>query len=159
MGPGERYRDGVRLRLRPDSWGELVTAVVVRDADIWTVSSWIDASLEPGGDFRTLDELVQTTDALVGDCYPTKPTRQSAELQYAIYPWSDKGDITAILDITGEPGAFAANDIQGSGLDVRGPTAETLVVEAGSRLDDPSTVMFIWIKQIAQLRPEPGGQQ
>jgi hypothetical protein len=136
-----------------------VTAVVVREGEIWTVSSWIDAPLESSDEFQTLDELVRTADVLVGDSYPAEPTRQSAELQYSIYPWSGKGDIAAILDITGEPGAFVANDIQGSGLDVRGPTAETLVVEAASRFDDPSTVMFTWIKQIAQLRSDPGAQQ
>ena len=37
----------VRFRPRPGrSWGDLVTAVVVRKDDRWRVSSWIDAPLE-----------------------------------------------------------------------------------------------------------------
>ena len=89
---------GFRFRLGR-SWGDLITAVVVRADDRWTISSWIDARLESGGDVRTLDELVQAADTLVLYSYPPGPRRSTAELQYAIYPWSFKGNPLVMLDV------------------------------------------------------------
>ena len=74
-----------RLR-RGFSWGDVVTAVVTREDDLWTVSSWIDACLDAGGDFRTLDDLLRLADTLVRDSYPPGPRRATVDLQYAIYP-------------------------------------------------------------------------
>jgi hypothetical protein len=134
-----------------------VTAVVVREDGYWMISSWIDARLEVGGDFQTLDELVQTADALVRDSYPTKRARETAELQYAIYPWSAHGAPQAMLDIKGDTGNLVATDIQGSGLEIHGLTAEDLVTEAAARIGDTPSAMFRWIKKIAELRSEATG--
>lgn len=141
----------MRFRLRPGrSWGDLVTAVVVRDDGTWSISSWIDAPLEAGGDFGTLDQLVQVADALVRDSYPPGPGRAGAELQYAIYPWSFKGRPQAMLDVTENPEHLSATDISGSASEVIGKTAEDLVEEAG-RLAQHPQVMLRWVKAVGNL--------
>lgn len=119
---------GFRLR-RGFSWGNLITAVVIREDDLWAISSWIDARLDAGEDFRTLDDLLQAADRLVSDGYPIGPSRTTAELQYAIYPWTFKGEPQAILDVTGHPGDLAATDIIGSNLEIHGTTAGELVTQ------------------------------
>jgi hypothetical protein len=122
----------------------------VREDDRWTVSSWIDARLEAGGEFETLDELVQAADLLVGDSYPSGPHRDDAELQYAIYPWSFKGQPDAMLDVSGEAGALDASDVGSGSLRVSGKTAEELVERAASLAEYPK-LMFRWVKRVADL--------
>jgi hypothetical protein len=142
----------VRFRLHPGhSWGDLVTAIVSREDHLWTVSSWIDGRLEAGGDFQTLDDLVQVADALVRESYPSGPRRTTAELQYAIYPWTFKGNPDAILDVTVEGGDLVAADIRGSNFEVRGKTAEDLVEQASSALGEQPQPMLRWIKKIGDL--------
>lgn len=142
----------MRFRLRPGySWGDVVTAVVVRESDGWTLSSWIDARLEAGGDFETLDELVRAADLLVQDSYPQGSRRATAELQYAIYPWTFKGREETILDVTGEAGAFVASDISGARLEVHGGTVEELVAAASSALGAQPRAMLRWVKKVSEL--------
>ncbi len=142
----------MRFRLRPGySWGDLVTAVVVREDGLWTVSSWIDARLDAGGDFRTLDELVQVADALVRDNYPPGPRGTTAELQYAIYPWAFKGQPDAIFDVIGDPGNLVASDTNATGAEVRGKTAEELVTQAALLLGEQPRAMLRWVKKVADL--------
>jgi hypothetical protein len=150
MAPG--YGAGVQFRRRPgQSWGDLVTAVVIRDGDLWTVSSWIDARLEAGGDFETLDELVRTADQFVGDSYPPGPHREVAEVQYAIYPWSFTGQPEVMLDVTSRPGDLIATDIGGSTLEVRGRSAEELISQVASLRGDQPPIMFRWVKKVNEL--------
>lgn len=124
--------------------------MVFREDDRWTVSSWIDARLEDGGDFQTLDELVEVADALVRHSYPPGPRRAAAELQYAIYPWSFKGEPQVVLDVRGNANGLTATDISGSALEVSGKTAEDLVEQA-SRLAAQPQVMLRWVKSLGDL--------
>lgn len=142
----------MQFRRRPGrSWGKLVTAVVAREDERWTISYWVDAGLKAGENFDTLDALVRTGDALVRDSYPAGEGRATAELQYAIYPWKFKGQPEVMLDVTGDAHALTASDISGTTLGFSARTADDLVEQA-SRLVEQPRVMLRWVKKVSGLR-------
>jgi hypothetical protein len=72
-------------------------------------------------------------------------------LQYAIYPWTFKGEPEATLDVTGEEGGLVASDISGRSLELRGKNAEELVAQAPSLLGEQPRAMFRWVKHVSDL--------
>jgi hypothetical protein len=144
---------------------DLLTASIVREDGVWTVS-WIDGSFESGAVFDTLDELIDATDTLVRNTYRRR-RGAGPTLQYAIHPWGrvdvfriilvNNGNSPAALDpplravfhIAGGPGNLTATDISGvSGLVLRGSTPSQLVSQASNLLGNQSTVSFRWIRRI-----------
>jgi len=59
--------------------------------------------------------------------------------------------LTTILDVTGRVGELMTFDIIGQSLEIRGPTAEDLVVQASSLVPNERRVMFRWIKKVSDL--------
>ena len=59
--------------------------------------------------------------------------------------------LTTILDVTGRVGELRTFDIIGQSLEIRGPTAEDLVVQASSLVPNQRRVMFRWIKKVSDL--------
>jgi hypothetical protein len=141
----------MKLRRSRPEWSELVTAVIIREDDVWKVQIWVDCPLESGDSSAGLDELTARCDSRVAAGYPPGDERASAELQYAIYPAEVKGPTVVIMDITGGPGALVATDINGHDSQVRAATVEQLVAEGVASATDPDNVMFRWIKQVESL--------
>lgn len=98
-----------------------------------------------------MDDLLQAADRLDSDGHPIGPSRTTAELQYAIYPWTFKGEPQAILDVTGHPGDLAATDIIGSNLEIHGTTAGELVTQVSSLLGEKPRAIFRWVKKVSEL--------
>jgi hypothetical protein len=129
---------------------DLVTCIVSRDRDTWEVI-WTSDGRTPS-DFAVgrLTDAVERAINDVAVLYADQPAAAtSAELQFAIYPWADGGEM--ILDIQGTRGDLVARDIQGSDVTLHGRSLEDLLANAETSLPDASKVMFRWIRPVLGL--------
>jgi len=125
----------------------LVTCIVQRESGSWGVGWASEVRTPPDFSGEDLAAVVETSAAKVASMYAEQP---DAELQHAIYPWTDTS-ARIILDIEREADGFLAKDILGSGTLVRGESLETLVQEAERLLSDPHQAMFRWIRPVSEL--------
>lgn len=116
----------------------------------WSVQWVADGACPQPIAAATLTEAVDGAAAAAAEFYARHNPIPGAELQLAIYPWKYKRG--PMFDIDGQAGAFTARDIQGSDLQIAGPTLEDLV-EAVRHMTNirQGDSMFRWIRQIASL--------
>ena len=121
----------------------LVTCIVSRHKKSWEVM-WI-SDLQTPRDFKA-DGLTETLDRAsreIGSIYQGTQSALETELQFAIYPFKDNASV--ILDVQPDGDGFSASDLEGQGLNARGPDMESLV-EAARSLPDSDKCMFRWIR-------------
>lgn len=129
----------------------LVTCVLQRDGEAWR-ATWASEGRVPA-DFSdaSLTAAAERATAEIATLYASRPQAAQAELQLAIYPWTDT-KAKVILDIDSDVDGFIATDIEGSGALVRGESLEALVREAEQMLPDPQDAMFRWVRPMSSLQ-------
>jgi hypothetical protein len=130
---------------------ELITAAVGPDKDGGWMVTWAgDGIWPPRVAAGSLTETADQAETAVATLYAEHPPVPGAELQFVLYPWRYKNG--PIFDITGQPGALTARDIQGSEKSVSGATLEDLVEAVrqlpGVPADDS---MFRWVRKVSSL--------
>jgi hypothetical protein len=129
----------------------LVTCVVERDGDFWSVSWASDGRVPPDFKDHSLTAVTDRAASQVAAMYSGKPQAADAELQFAIYPWEgNPGKV--ILDITATANGLVARDIQGTELAVEGASLEELVQKGETMLPNPKEAMFRWIRRVSDLQ-------
>jgi hypothetical protein len=133
----------------------LITGVAAPKEDGGWSAFFISDGLEPADvSAWSLTDVSDAAAAAVASLYAGYPAVDGAELQLAIYPWEYGGG--PIFDISGQSGAFRAEDIQGSELAVQGATLEDLVTAVERMPGAPANnSMFRWIRPIASLPTPP----
>jgi hypothetical protein len=129
----------------------LVTCIVQREGDTWQ-ATWAADGRVPADFFDgSLTAATERATAEIITLYADQPQAAPAELQFAIYPWTDTS-ARVILDIDSDSDGFTACDIEGSGALVRGETLEALVREAEQTLPNPHDGMLRWVRPISTLQ-------
>ncbi len=83
--------------------------------------------------------------------YSEAPNWEIAELQYAIYPWKQAGNVQYIFQVNKTDEGYTARDIQGSDLAVTGNSLEDLIAQIQRKIGDPETAMLQWVKPVKDL--------
>ena len=128
---------------------KLLTGLVGPDKNGgWSVS-WVGDGVSPN-EVRawTLTQVVDDATAAVVDIYARFPPIETAELQFAIYPWNYDGG--PIFEITKRGSEFTAHDTMGSDRTIRAASLEGLVEAIAPDADD--NTMLQWIRAVSQLR-------
>jgi hypothetical protein len=73
-----------------------------------------------------------------------------AELQFAIYPFPEYGDMAPMYDITGEDGQYQAHDIVSDSPDVASATLEGLVEQVALQ-QRGGEAMLRWVRRFQDL--------
>lgn len=138
-----------RLFARPLS--ALVTCIVQREGDTWQATWATDGRVPADFSDESLTASTERATAEIAALYAGQPQATRAELQFAIYPWTDT-TAKVILDIESDSDGFMACDMEGSGVLVRGESLEALVREAERTLPNPHDGMFRWVRPISALQ-------
>jgi hypothetical protein len=133
---------------------QLVTCIVSREDETWAVTWASDGPTPADYSGDSITPVTERAAAEVASMYVDRSAGSEAELQFAIYPWADGGNV--ILNIEWSADGFAARDIQGSGAFVQGSTLEELVLEAERRLPTTRGAMLRWIRPVGELIEEYG---
>lgn len=128
----------------------LVTCIVQRDGDVWQATWASDGRVPADFSGDSLTGVTVRATAETATLYANQPQAARAELQLAIYPWTDT-TAKVILDIDTDPDGFAARDIEGSGSFVRGESLEALVREVERTIPNPHDAMFRWVRPVSAL--------
>lgn len=131
--------------------GDFLTGSIGPDKDGWWSVMWSgDGAWPQPVRAQTLTETADQASAAAADLYASHPARPIAELQLAIFPWNYRSG--PIFDISGGPGDFIAQDLDGSCPSINGTTLEDLVASVkhmpGAGVDHS---MFRWIRQISAI--------
>lgn len=129
----------------------LVTCIVQREGDSWQATWASDRRVPADFSDDSLTAAVERATAEIATLYANQPFEAQAELQLAIYPWAET-TAHVILDINTDSDGFAARDIEGSGVLVRGESLEALVREGEQTLPNPHDAMFRWVRPINALQ-------
>ena len=129
----------------------LVTCIVQRDGNTWQATWASDGRVPADFSENSLTAATERATVEIATLYANQPQAARAELQLAIYPWSNT-TAKVILDITSDSDGLAASDIEGSGVLLRGDSLETLVGEAEQTLLNPHDAMFRWLRPVSTLR-------
>lgn len=146
---------GRLLRTKERQPASLITGVAGPDKKGgWSVT-WVgDGAWPPRVHAETLTQAADQAAAAVAALYASSPPVADAEFQLAIYPWDYKGG--AMFDISGDPGAYTAHDIQGSDQSVSGATLEELVEAVRQLAGVPDGDSLLrWVRQVATLPLPP----
>jgi hypothetical protein len=128
---------------------KLVTCIVRRHKESWEVI-WISDTQTPrdfkaGGLSETIDRATREISAIYAGTLASAET----ELQFAIYPFSDRASI--ILDLNRNLDGFTALDLDAKGVTLRAQTLESLVEQASQSRANHEDVMFRWVMPMSQL--------
>jgi hypothetical protein len=101
-------------------------------------------------DFRAggLSEAIGRARREISAIYAGTRASVETELQFAIYPFSDRAAI--IYDISHDLDGFRALELDGAGSPLRAETLESLIEQASSSLANHDDVMFRWVMPMSQ---------
>jgi hypothetical protein len=135
----------------PHGLDKLITCVVERDGEKWSVVWMADGKVPSDFSDSSLSAAVNKASAEVAAMYAGKPQAAEAELQFAIYPWQGKNPGKVILDITKDGSRFNARDIQGTDINFQSDSVAAVVSDAERYLPNPGEAMLRWIRPVAEL--------
>ncbi|TMF98690.1 MAG: hypothetical protein E6I04_03885 [Chloroflexi bacterium] len=128
---------------------DLVTCMVSANSGRWEVT-YISDSRAPR-DFKSpgLSDCVKRASDEIAALYAGTVAGTHAELQFAIYPFSEGASV--ILDVTVTSDGYSASDLKGEGLRFEGKTLEVLIDRVRASFAGHNNAMFRWVIPVSQL--------
>jgi hypothetical protein len=129
---------------------KLMSCMLTPKGETWD-AMWVSEGGPTPDDFvaRTLTGAAERAASEIGALYRADRIAVEAELQFAIYPFSDEADL--ILDIQRGTEGFVASSVNGGDPSVQGDTLEALVDSARATVPEPRDVMFRWVRRVSEL--------